>query len=69
MKFCRNDLTLLASVIWLLTTIIWAITLCADFYYGYTPDGLVILHALCVLTSLTAAVVNFIRWKNKRNDR
>lgn len=69
MKFQKNDLTLLASVIWFVTTVIWSVTLYADFYYGYTPDGLMILHVICVLTSLAAAVANFIRWKSKRNDK
>lgn len=64
----NKSLLLFTAILWSVSAAIWVGAFCADLYYGYTPEGLMILHILCVLTSLLAAAVNFIRWNNKRND-
>lgn len=61
-------LLLLASILWFVSAAIWIGTFCVDLYYGYTSEGLMIMHILCALVSLLAAVVNLIRWKNSRHN-
>ena len=58
------------SVLLLLASILWFVSaaICVDLYYGYTSEGLMIMHILCALVSLLAAVVNLIRWKNSRHN-
>lgn len=64
----NSDLLLFASILWFVSTVIWIGAFFVDLYYGYTPKGLMILHILCALISLLAAVINLIRWKNSKHE-
>lgn len=64
----QNKTPLFVPVLWFIVTAIWITALGVDLHYGESPDGLVILRALCVLTSLTAAIVNLIRYKQTKDQ-
>ena len=64
----QNKTPLVVPVLWFIATATWIIALCVDFYYGVTPYGLVVMHILCVLTSLIAAIANLIRYKKAKNQ-
>ena len=64
----KRHLLLLAAILWFVSTAIWFTAFCIDICYGYTPEGLMIMHIICALTSLLAAIINLIRWKNSKND-
>lgn len=65
-----NDkvLYLIPAVIFSLLTAGYAVVTAVDFYYGYTPQYLVILHILAVIIFLTAAIVNFKRYKRQQGN-
>ena len=54
--------------LWFVTTGCWIGAICVDFYYGTTPEGLVLLHWAAALASLAAAVVNLRRCLRSRRD-
>lgn len=62
-----SGLLLFASILWFVSTVIWIGTFFVDLFYGYTSEGLMILHILCALISLLATVINPIRWKNSKH--
>lgn len=61
---------LVASVLWFVCSGIWIAALCVDAYYKVTPEGLMAMHVLCILTSLIAAIANLTRYRTaKKNDK
>lgn len=63
-KIMKNNkvLYLVASVIFSLLTLGYIAVIAVDFYYGYTPQYLVVLHIVAVITLSVAAIVNFKRY-------
>jgi len=60
---------LYVPILWFITTGIWAVTLCVDLYYQTTPGGLMVMHGLCIATSLAAAIANLIRYNKAKNQK
>ena len=56
-------LFLIASVIFSLLTVWYAVVIAVDFYSGYTPEYLTILHVITAVVFLAAAIVNFKRFR------
>lgn len=63
----KRRMPLLVPVLWLIISCGWGYVLATDFWYGTSPAVLVVLHALTMLVSLTAAVVNYIRYKRQKD--
>lgn len=61
----KKKAALIAAVLWGIATVIWAAHIAVDLYYGFMPEYQVVLHGLCTLSCLFAAVVNFIRYKKE----
>ncbi|MCI8401343.1 MAG: hypothetical protein HFI38_04495 [Lachnospiraceae bacterium] len=64
----RKNILLMAALLWFFNAACWTIAVGADFYYKETPGWLAALHVLTVLISLTAAAVNFARYKKEEED-
>ena len=64
----KSSQYLLISLLWLVSTGIWIAHLCVDFYYGFTPAGIVLLHGVCVLASFAAAVAQFVRYRRAKAE-
>ncbi len=54
---------LISSCIFFLLTIGYVIIVVVDFYYGYTPSYLTVLHIITMIVSLIAAIVNLKRYR------
>ena len=54
----------IAFVIYFLLTIGYFVIIVVDFYYGYAPNYLIVLHIMATITFLVAAIVNFKRFRN-----
>lgn len=54
----------IASVIYFLLTIGYAVIIFVDFYFGYTPNYLIVLHIMAAIMFLVAAIVNYKRFRN-----
>ncbi len=56
-------------ILWFITTGLWVINLCYDMSNDLSPLPLQLLKALVVLTSLMAAIINWIRYKNGKSQQ
>ena len=56
---------LIAAILFFLLTVGYAVVIATDFYYGYTPEYLVVLHIMAAITFLAAAIVNFKRYRKR----
>ncbi len=61
----EKGLYLISAIIFTLLAVGYVVDIAVDFYYGYTPRYLNMLHILAVLVSLTAAIVNWKRYANR----
>lgn len=59
----RKRLSLFVPILWSVLTVLWIVLLCLDLTSPAPSEGLVVMRALCVLCSLAAAIVSWIRWK------
>lgn len=59
---------LLATLLWLVSAGIWIAHLCVDFYYGFMPVGLILMHGVCVLASLAAMATSFVRYRRAKAE-
>lgn len=59
---------LIASAIFSLLIVGYAVVIIVDLYGGYTPEYLVILHVMATAVFLAAAIANFKRYR-KMCDR
>ena len=65
MKTTRTPLWV--PILWFITTGIWSATLAVDFIDGDpTYPVLTILHILCVVASLFAAIANLVRYNKTK---
>lgn len=58
----KRGLRLFTAILWYVCAGIWIAALCTDLYYGFTPAGLTVLHGVCIVTSLFAAVTSHVRY-------
>lgn len=56
-------LYLMTSVLFSLLTLGYIVIIVVDFYYGYTPGYLILLHILTTVAFLAAAIVNLKRYR------
>lgn len=61
----KKVLYLIAFSIFSLLTAGYILVIAVDFYYGYTPDYLVVLHVLVTIICLIAALINFRRYRKE----
>ena len=64
----KKRVSLFSSVIWCFNTGCWVMILGVDWYYKSTPRWLTAMHGITALTSLTATIVNWIRYINQKNE-
>ncbi len=65
----NKRLYLLSSILWFVSAACWLTALIVDAVYGVTPALLTVLHALALLTSLAAAVLNLLRHRRKGDSQ
>ncbi len=65
----KKKTPLLTPVLWFITTGLWTINLFISLRMGCEPGGSLLLKGLMAITSLAAAIVNLIRYKNGKKER
>lgn len=60
--------TIFTSILWFVIAGIWAVNLWISLFYNESSIVLVILQAVCVLSSLSSAVLHLIRYKSENRD-
>lgn len=64
----NKKIFIIVPILWFISAGFWCITLCGDLIEGSAPTGLIIMHILCIVASLAAAIVNLIRYKKMKNE-
>lgn len=61
----EKGLYLITAVVFTLLAVGYTVDIAVDFCYGYTPRYLNVLHILAVIVSFSAAIVNWMRYRNR----
>ena len=62
----NKKVSVIVPILWVFATVVWTISFIINLEYHGLSDTLVILQGATVLVSLTAAIVNFIRYKKTK---
>lgn len=63
----NNRTPLIVPVIWFANAGVLLVAFCFDLWYGTTLTGLVVIHGLCVVLSLAAAIASLVRYNKEKN--
>lgn len=58
--------TMIQTIIWFAVAGIWSVNLGMSIFINHASLVVIILQAVCVLSSLTAAIANFGKYKNEK---
>ena len=65
----KKRTTIISPILWVITTIMWAITVCVNIIDGDIPPFWLALRCATAIMSGAAAVANYIRYKRENNDK
>lgn len=63
----QKPMPLFVPVCWFCATACWVVTFTLGLCWGTTQPGLLLLQGLCVVTSLAAAIANFLRYRRSHS--
>ena len=58
--------TIVQTIMWFTITGIWCVNLGMSIFINHASLAVIILQAVCVLSSLTAAIANLAKYKNEK---
>lgn len=59
----KNRRSAVLPIFWSAITVLWIVLFCLGLSSGTESEGLIVMRALCMLASLAAAIMNWIRYK------
>ena len=65
----KKKATIISPILWVVTTIMWTITLCVNITDGEFSPIWIALQCATVIMSGAAAVANYFRYKRDNNDK
>lgn len=68
MNINKKKPTIVTSILWFVIAGVWVANLYISLFYNDSSIVLVILQAVCVLSSLSSAILHLIRYKSEKKN-
>jgi len=63
----KAEVSILSPLLWTISTLLWTVNVCVSWDDPFQTGALIWLKGFALLTTLSAAIVNFCRYRKDKN--